>query len=407
MRENNALSVTQLNNYVKTLIDSDDFLSGVAIRGEISNFKRHTSGHLYFTLKDERSEIAAVMFRGMADRLTFAPKSGMKVTVYGRVSVYEATGKYQIYVNAMVNDGAGALYEQYMRLLEKLKAEGLFDTARKKPLPRFPKKIGIVTSPTGAAIRDMINVTGRRFPSAELLICPALVQGAEAPADLVRALTLIDAVGECDVIIIGRGGGSAEDLWAFNDEALVRAVAAARTPIISAVGHETDTTLCDYAADMRAPTPSAAAEQAVPDRMALMQSIDEKGDRLDRAVERIFGAYRARIDANARHLSSLSPDAKLSAMKQRIASCHGMIESRMNSLFEKKRLAFSGAVARLEDVNPLAVIRRGYGMAMDGDGKVVTTVDKIEVGDKLSVLVGDGVINTRVESKKYADESKN
>ena len=407
MRENNALSVTQLNNYVKTLIDSDDFLSGVAIRGEISNFKRHTSGHLYFTLKDERSEIAAVMFRGMADRLTFAPKSGMKVTVYGRVGVYEATGKYQIYVNAMVNDGAGALYEQYMRLLEKLKAEGLFDTARKKPLPRFPKKIGIVTSPTGAAIRDMINVTGRRFPSAELLICPALVQGAEAPADLVRALTLIDAVGECDVIIIGRGGGSAEDLWAFNDEALVRAVAAARTPIISAVGHETDTTLCDYAADMRAPTPSAAAEQAVPDRMALMQSIDEKGDRLDRAVERIFGTYRARIDANARHLSSLSPDAKLSAMKQKIASCHGMIESRMNSLFEKKRLAFSGAVARLEDVNPLAVIRRGYGMAMDGDGKVVTTVDKIEVGDKLSVLVGDGVINTRVESKKYADESKN
>jgi exodeoxyribonuclease VII large subunit len=224
---------------------------------------------------------------------------------------------------------------------------------------------------------------------------------------LVRALTLIDAVGECDVIIIGRGGGSAEDLWAFNDEALVRAVAAARTPIISAVGHETDTTLCDYAADMRAPTPSAAAEQAVPDRMALMQSIDEKGDRLDRAVERIFGTYRARIDANARHLSSLSPDAKLSAMKQKIASCHGMIESRMNSLFEKKRLAFSGAVARLEDVNPLAVIRRGYGMAMDGDGKVVTTVDKIEVGDKLSVLVGDGVINTRVESKKYADESKN
>ncbi|MBQ8817925.1 MAG: exodeoxyribonuclease VII large subunit [Clostridia bacterium] len=407
MRENNALSVTQLNNYVKTLIDSDDFLSGVAIRGEISNFKRHTSGHLYFTLKDERSEIAAVMFRGMADRLTFAPKSGMKVTVYGRVGVYEATGKYQIYVNAMVNDGAGALYEQYMRLLEKLKAEGLFDTARKKPLPRFPKKIGIVTSPTGAAIRDMINVTGRRFPSAELLICPALVQGAEAPADLVRALTLIDAVGECDVIIIGRGGGSAEDLWAFNDEALVRAVAAARTPIISAVGHETDTTLCDYAADMRAPTPSAAAEQAVPDRMALMQSIDEKGDRLDRAVERIFGSYRARIDANARHLSSLSPDAKLSAMKQKIANCHGMIESRMNSLFEKKRLAFSGAVARLEDVNPLAVIRRGYGMAMDGDGKVVTTVDKIEVGDKLSVLVGDGVINTRVESKKYADESKN
>ena len=407
MRENNALSVTQLNNYVKTLIDSDDFLSGVAIRGEISNFKRHTSGHLYFTLKDERSEIAAVMFRGMADRLTFAPKSGMKVTVYGRVSVYEATGKYQIYVNAMVNDGAGALYEQYMRLLEKLKAEGMFDTARKKPLPRFPKKIGIVTSPTGAAIRDMINVTGRRFPSAELLICPALVQGAEAPADLVRALTLIDAVGECDVIIIGRGGGSAEDLWAFNDEALVRAVAAARTPIISAVGHETDTTLCDYAADMRAPTPSAAAEQAVPDRIALMQSIDEKGDRLDRAVERIFGTYRARIDANARHLSSLSPDAKLSAMKQKIASCHGMIESRMNSLFEKKRLAFSGAVARLEDVNPLAVIRRGYGMAMDGDGKVVTTVDKIEVGDKLSVLVGDGVINTRVESKKYADESKN
>lgn len=405
MNRNEALNVTQLNRYVKTLMESDDFLRDVAVRGEISNFKHHSSGHLYFTLKDESSEISAVMFRGSVSRLGFAPANGMRVTVYGSVGVYETAGKYQIYVGAMMNDGAGTLYEQFKRLYEKLKGEGLFDAERKKAIPKIPKKIGIITSPTGAAVRDMINVTGRRFPSAELLICPALVQGAEAPTDLCRALGLLDAVGECDVIIIGRGGGSAEDLWAFNDERLVRAVAAVSTPIISAVGHETDTTLCDLAADMRAPTPSAAAEQAVPDRQALMQTLDEKADMLDRMADRVQGVYKTRISAVERHLSALSPDAKLLAMRDRVASAGGLLDMRMNAITENRRLRLSGTVGRLESVNPLAVIKRGYGMTFDGEGRVVTRIDDVREGDAISVLVSDGYINARVDSKKSANDT--
>lgn len=405
MNVKDTLSVSQLNSYVKTLMDSDDFLHSVAVSGEISNFKHHSSGHMYFTLKDERSEISAVMFRGSAIRLSFAPSNGMRVTVYGSVGVYESSGKYQIYVSAMTNDGAGALYEQFKRLYERLRTEGLFDETRKKKIPRFPEKIGIITSPTGAAIRDMINVTGRRFPSAELLICPALVQGVDAPADLCRALALLDAVGGCDVIIVGRGGGSIEDLWAFNDEGLVRAVAAANTPIISAVGHETDTTLCDCAADMRAPTPSAAAEQAVPDRHTLMQSIDERAERLDAVVARITDAYRARLYAYGKSLSVLSPEARLGAMRESVSRASGLLDAKMDAIIQNRRLRLSGAVGRLDGVNPLAVIKRGYGMTFDTDGHVVTSVNDVNEGDGISVLVSDGYINARVEGKRHANEA--
>ncbi len=398
----NALSVTELNSYIKSLFDTDDFLSGVAIRGEISNLKIHTSGHIYFTLKDASSEISAVMFRSAASRLIFSPKVGSLVTVYGSVSVFEKTGKYQLYVNAMTNDGAGALYEQYKRLLEKLRAEGLFDSERKKKVPSFPKRVGIVTSPTGAAVRDMINVTGRRFPSAEILISPALVQGADAPADLCRALGMLDALGECDVIIIGRGGGSIEDLWAFNDEALVRAVAAASTPIISAVGHETDTTLCDYAADMRAPTPSAAAEQAVPDGMALMQRADAAFDKIERAVSAKILAMRSNIELRARHIYALSPEAKIVAARQRTQSCAAAINAAIEAKIKQKRTHFEGAVARLEAVNPLAVIKRGYSIALDEGGTVVSSVKGVSENQKISVLVSDGVISARVENIKEA-----
>ena len=400
---NGALTVSQLNSYIKTLMDSDDFLSSVAIRGEISNFKAHSSGHLYFTLKDERSEIQAVMFKGRAMTLKFRPQVGMSVTVYGQVTVYETTGKYQIYVNTMVNDGAGALYEQYRLLLEKLRREGLFDADRKKPLPKFPKRIGIVTSPTGAAVRDMINVTGRRYPDAEILLCPALVQGAEAPADLCRALSLLDAMGECDVIIIGRGGGSAEDLWAFNDEALVRTVAACNTPVISAVGHETDTTLCDYAADMRAPTPSAAAEMAVPDRITLLRQIDEKSETLDRLADRLVDGYKIRLGAAARHVEALSPVARLENMKSRVSGAAELIEAKTSAILEQKKLMLSGYVSRLEDVNPLAVLKRGYGMTLDETGAVVTKTEQVKQGDRISVIISDGCINARVESVRNTD----
>lgn len=399
MEKRGSLSVTQLNGYVKCLMEGDDFLRSVAVSGEISNFKRHSSGHLYFTLKDERSEISAVMFRAQAARLTFPPANGMKVTLFGSVSVYEASGKYQIYVSAVINDGVGALYEQFKRLFEKLKSEGLFDAERKKPIPRFPRRIGIVTSPTGAAVRDMINVTGRRFPSAEILLCPALVQGAEAPADICRALALLDAVGECDVIIVGRGGGSAEDLWAFNDEGLVRAVAAMNTPVISAVGHETDTTLCDYAADMRAPTPSAAAEQAVPDRYALLQSLDGAYLKLEDLLDSRLSACRNALSAYERHLSALSPEARLNNMREKLAGSLKLLDTKMNGLVENRRLCLAGSVGRLESVSPLAVIGRGYAIAMDGEGHTVSRVDGVSVGDELSVRVSDGSIKARVEEK--------
>ena len=395
-----ALTVSQLNSYIKTLMDGDDFLSSVTLRGEISNFKAHGSGHLYFTLKDERSEIQSVMFKGRAQMLKFRPQNGMKVTVYGQVTVYEATGKYQIYVNAMVNDGAGALYEQYRLLLEKLKAEGLFDANRKKPLPRFPKRIGIVTSPTGAAVRDMINVTGRRYPSAEVFICPALVQGVDAPADLCRALNLLDSLGECDVIIIGRGGGSAEDLWAFNDEMLVRTVAACNTPIISAVGHETDTTLCDYVADMRAPTPSAAAEMAVPDKISLLHYVDDKCERLDKEIDKLVDNYRIRIASAARHVEATSPTAKLEAMRSKVASAEKLINLKMLGVLDAKKSNLARCVSRLEDVNPLAVLKRGYSMTLDERGVVVTQTGQIEVGDGISVVVSDGCFKARVEEIK-------
>lgn len=403
MENRDSLSVTQLNGYVKSLMESDDFLRSVAVSGEISNFKRHSSGHLYFTLKDERSEISAVMFRAQAARLTFPPANGMRVTLFGSVSVYEASGKYQIYVSAMTSDGTGALYEQFKRLFERLKSEGLFDAERKKPIPRFPRRIGIVTSPTGAAIRDMINVTGRRFPSAEILLCPALVQGAEAPADICRALALLDAAGECDVIIVGRGGGSAEDLWAFNDEELVRAVAAAHTPVISAVGHETDTTLCDYAADMRAPTPSAAAEQAVPDRYALLQSLDGVHLKLDELLEGRLSALKNAVGAHERHLSALSPEARLKNTRERLVGSLKLLDTKMHGITENKRICLAGSAGRLESVSPLAVIGRGYAIATDEEGRTVPSVDCVNVGEGLSVRVSDGYIKTRVEEKIKAE----
>ena len=401
MNTDKALSVSQLNNYIKTLMECDDVLNYVTLRGEISNFKLHSSGHAYFTLKDERSEIAAVMFRSSAARLDFSPKSGDKVVAYGKVSVYEASGKYQLYVSAMRNDGAGALYAEYLRLLELLRSEGLFDESRKKPIPRFPKKVGIITSPTGAAVRDMINVTGRRFPCADLLICPSAVQGAEAPGELCRALSLLDAAGGCDVIIIGRGGGSAEDLWAFNNEAVVRAVAATETPIISAVGHETDTTLCDFAADMRAPTPSAAAELAVPDRTTLMQSVDELFLRADSTFKGILDRHINAVEDMKKKIMLGSPESRIKLAEERIASGTRIVKTRMENILHSRKIMLASAAGKLEAVNPLAVLARGYGVVKGSQGEIVSSVDAVELGSTVHLLVKDGDITATVTDKEY------
>ncbi len=400
MMQNDALmSVTQVNRYIKMLMEQDDVLSYVSMRGEISNMKYHSSGHLYFTIKDEESEIAAVMFRSAASALNFEAKNGMRVTVHGRVSVYEKSGRYQIYVSTMAADGIGALYLEYRRLFEQLSREGLFDEARKRPLPVYPKCIGIITSPTGAAVRDMLNVTGRRYPAAKILLYPSLVQGREAPASLCTALDYLNAESECDVIIIGRGGGSIEDLWAFNDEQLARRVAASRIPVISAVGHETDFTLCDFAADKRAPTPSAAAELAVPDRYELLGRLDEMAGRLDGLLARGMERRQHLLADRQKRLQIASPEAKVALAQDRTKVYHARMEKSMQALLERSRLKLGERVAKLSAMNPLAVLERGYGV-VERDGRVLSSVKDMAVGDHVTLRVSDGEAQAVIRSIK-------
>ena len=394
--EQNVLSVSQLNGYIKMLVERDEVLSYVTLRGEISNFKYHTSGHLYFTLKDTESEISAVMFRAAASKLIFEPKNGMLVTVYGRVSVYEKSGKYQIYVNAMSDDGLGRMYIELERLKKKLAAEGIFDEKRKRELPVFPKCIGIVTSPTGAAVRDMINITGRRYPEAKLLISPAMVQGEYAPASICEALSLLYAYGGCDVIIVGRGGGSAEDLWAFNNEELVRTVAASPVPIISAVGHETDFTLCDLAADRRAPTPSAAAEMAVPDRSELIMRLIDGEERLWGGLRNYVVSATKLLGEKKRILGLSSPDTKLLAMKERYSYSVSQLHGNIQNMTERAKLRFSQNIGTLESMNPLAVMKRGYSAVRRGDGAIVDSVEKIKENDSVELILADGIAEARI-----------
>ncbi len=402
-----ALSVTDVNRYIKTLISTDDILSALTVRGEISNFKRHSSGHLYFTLKDSGGEISAVMFRGDTGRLAFNPTDGMRVVVFGNVDVYEKTGKYQVYVRSMIADGAGAMAEAYERLRRKLEGEGLFAQERKRPIPKFPQCIGVITAPTGAAIRDIINITGRRYPRAKLLICPALVQGADAPRSLCNALELMLAYGGCDVMILGRGGGSAEDLWAFNDEGLARAVAASSVPIISAVGHETDFSLCDFVADMRAPTPSAAAEIATPDGSLLLSSLGDTRARLDRALlGRLEGGHQTveRLDAR---LVAHSPAARLAHMRERVERKREKMESVVERRYTDKLSRCGGLIQKLEALNPLAVLSRGYGAVMDENGRIIASTESLREGQTVTIALSDGRAEAEIISIEKNGGHKN
>ena len=385
-----ALSVGEVNRYLKLLMDNDALLSSVCVRGEISNLKYHSSGHLYFTLKDEEGEISAVMFRASAASMRFTARNGMKVRAYGRVSMYEKSGKCQIYVSAMTDDGVGALWAEYERLQKKLSSEGLFDEARKKKLPPMPRTIGIITSPTGAAIRDMINVTGRRWPSAKILLCPSLVQGADAPASLCKGLELLNAYNACDVIIIGRGGGSIEDLWAFNDENVVRTVAASAIPVISAVGHESDFTLCDFAADCRAPTPSAAAELAVPDRNEYRQRVDDAFFRAETAFKRVKDGKTTALLSQRKRLELCSPVARLANERRLLSLKSRALGMAINERYRQSKDGFSSISGKLAAMNPLAVLGRGYSIAIDEDGKVLNTSAGLQVGDIITINFAEG-----------------
>ena len=391
-----ALSVTDVNRYIKSLLNQDEVLSAVAIRGEISNFKVHSSGHLYFTLKDEGAELSAVMFRGDASRMSFRPADGMGVVIFGNVDMYEKSGRIQVYVRTMIADGVGAMMRVYERLKAKLEGEGLFDPRRKRPLPAFPTCVGVITAPTGAAIRDILNITGRRYPAAKILIYPSLVQGAEAPANLLAGLGYFNATDACDVIILGRGGGSMEDLWAFNDEALVRAVAASRIPVISAVGHETDFTLCDFAADCRAPTPSAAAELALPDRVSIQERIGQVKTRMDRDVIHRLDALGKRVAEGERALSYLSPDNRLSKLQQTLLGRQERMLRAMEGILANREKRFEGALQRLHAMSPLATLQRGYSAVRNEEGRVVSSVAELRCGERVRLMMRDGEAHAEI-----------
>ena len=403
-RENDdILSVSGLNNYIKNLFENNRTLTSVSVRGEISNFVHHRSGHLYFSLKDAEGQVRAVMFRSRAISLKFQPELGMKVIVHGSVAVYPRDGSYQIYVSSMQPDGIGALYLAYEQLKSRLAEEGLFDDIYKKPLPIIPRRIGVITSPTGAAVRDIINVTGRRFPHADVFVYPALVQGDGAEASLIKALDYLDSTKLCDVIIIGRGGGSIEDLWAFNSEKLARRIFDAQTPIISAVGHETDFTICDFVADFRAPTPSAAAEIAVPDKRELIMRLDDYDDRLTSSLIRSVERARERLN----RIVKSTVESKLYALIDLKHEKIKYLEEKANLLVNnsiktaRERLVKNGS--RADALSPLSTLLRGYSIA-ETNGVIINSVSSLNVGDAFNLRLSDGhIIGSVMEIRKEND----
>lgn len=391
MQNTLVLSVSQLNRYIKMNFDADENLANIFISGEISNFTNHyRTGHLYFTLKDDSAAVRAVMFNSSAKRLKFMPEDGMKVIARGRVSVYEASGQYQLYVDDMQPDGVGALNLAYEQLKEKLQKEGLFSELHKKPLPPYPEKVGVITSPTGAAVRDIINVLGRRFPYAEIVFCPVLVQGEGAHLQLTDAVNLFNSERAADVIIIGRGGGSIEDLWEFNDEGLARAVYNSDIPVISAVGHETDFTICDFVADMRAPTPSAAAELAVPDANELQYALSALKNRMFLNVSSGIADRRSRLEYLTSKGALKSPDEMLSNRSQRLDTAFSKMLSSYENRIGGKKVEFISAATALSKLDPMSVLMRGFAFVSDKSGKNVYSSQSLAKGDEINVRFHDG-----------------
>lgn len=384
--EPKVATVSQINNYIKRVLDANTILNDIWIKGEISNFKLHYSGHMYITLKDEGGVLKAVMFKSAASGLNFKPEDGMKVMARGRVAVYEAGGAYQLYIYEMIPDGIGELYIAYEQLKKRLEAEGIFAPERKKPIPQYPEKVGVVTAATGAAVRDIINVITRRYPYAEIILYPSLVQGAGAAENICRAIEYFNETKMVDVIIAGRGGGSIEDLWAFNEEAVARAIYASDIPIISAVGHETDFTIADFAADLRAPTPSAAAEIAVPSQLELISRI-----MVDK--NRIANAMIKRLKEEKKHLEGLkvkNPKERIQDEYIRIDNLEKQAEKnfKIKLLHEKERL---GTLAsKLDALSPLKVMARGYAIALDDDGNVIKSAADMDSDMEFDLKLHDG-----------------
>ena len=383
------------------LLDGNAVLSDVWIKGEISNFtNQYRTGHMYFSVKDAGATVRVVMFRSHAARLQFEPRDGMKVLLHGRVSAYVAGGQYQFYADLMEADGLGSLYLAFEQCKARLAAEGLFAPERKKPIPSLPRRVGIITSPTGAAIRDIINVTGRRYPQGELIIFPSLVQGDQAAAYLAGGIRYFNRAANVDVIIIGRGGGSIEDLWAFNDERLAREIAASAIPVISAVGHETDFTICDFVADLRAPTPSAAAELVFPDRLALKAELEAKLAKIGTLVLADVQAKREMLATLASSRAMRSPAAVIAEKQMRVDELWVRLQNAGQLMLERKKQGLGASVGKLEALSPLAVLQRGYAVARDARGEVATSVKAFAPGDRITVRFADGAAYATVDEIK-------
>lgn len=390
------ISVSQLNFYVKSLLDNDMHLNAVFITGEISNLTDHyKSGHIYLSLKDEKSVIKAVMFAGNARRLQFKPENGMKIIACGRVTVYEPTGQYQLYIESMQPDGIGALSLAYEQLKNKLEKKGIFSEAHKKEIPKFPKTVGVITSPTGAAVQDIHNILYRRFPCINVVMAPVLVQGDSAPMQLVEAINKMDEYSLADVIIIGRGGGSIEDLWAFNSEELANAIYNCHTPVISAVGHETDFTICDFVADLRAPTPSAAAELAVPDKNELISFYNSQKQYLSSMMETILQMGTKKLNQLQTVAQSCSPEVAIDKHLQNISLLKTKLQNSAMQNYNKKFQSISAIGSKLEALNPVSVLQRGYSIT-EKNGKIISSVKELKTDDEFDLILKDGKISAKV-----------
>jgi exodeoxyribonuclease VII large subunit len=394
-----VITVTQLNFYLKSIIEGDENLRNVYVCGEISNFTNHyRSGHFYMVLKDAESSIKAIMFRSNAQRLRFAPENGMMIIARGRISVYERDGQYQLYIDDMQPYGVGALSVAYEQLKKSLASEGLFDEKYKKTIPTYPLRIGVVTSPTGAAIQDVLNVLSRRFPLAQVILCPVEVQGVNAAPQIVKAIKRFNAGKYADVLIVGRGGGSIEDLWSFNEEKVARAVFASEIPIISAVGHETDFTICDFVADLRAPTPSAAAELAVPNQTVLNEHINQLKYSLINIMNADIEKKRAFIESLVNSHFFSSPLYYIDIKRQTIDSLVEKLSVCMKREVNEKLSALSLLCGKLHTLSPLKVLARGYSLTLK-NSSVVSSINQVQVGDKVDVMLKDGILNCSINSK--------
>lgn len=386
-----VLTVSQLNRYVKSRMDADENLYNVFLVGEISNFTNHyKTGHFYFSLKDEEAQIKAVMFRGNAAKVKFRVENGLRVIIRGRVSLYEAAGSYQVFVDDMQPDGAGALQLAFEQLKEKLQSEGLFAETHKKPIPKYPEHIGVITSETGAAIQDILNILGRRYPLAEVILAPVLVQGEEAPNQLISAIEQFNRLACADVLIIGRGGGSAEDLWAFNDEGLARAVYRSNIPVISAVGHETDFTICDFVADLRAPTPSAAAELAVPNIHELYTQLSVLQTHLQNTVYGALQTKRQELAFLAGKSVLQNPSVYFDALRMRLLTVNNAFEVSQQRILHDAHMRLQENAAKLQSLSPLSVLARGYAVAELHDKTVLQSVAQLQKGDSFFLQFADG-----------------